>query len=542
MDVITSDNPSVPLPQFVDLTAVVATVTGEEKEKEEEEEEEGASTLVVGATPPLPAELLQKIVMYLSSPRDLARAAAVCSVWREVVQDPYMWKQRAIEKWGADVIQSINPPHSWHDFYIKRVGRVWQPLKKRLRSPLDLSQERFCHDPWRMLATIMIFSRTSGGPTIRAVIHAFFKLCPTPAALLSTDRNAIMDIVKPCGLNAARTKALYAFTGAWLTTDWKQPIELFGIGHLGNASYHIFCFEKWETTHTTDKSLKAYIEWKKRVKNGTLTEQEQHQNALLQQLLADEEDQEEEENEAENEKLLLLLNNNNNKRKRSLSTSPEKRKEFPQTKKARCSRSEANEKKKQKEAKEKAHKKAKKHKEEEQEEKPSRAMKPRLRESVDASSNYTTATTTTTTTTTDTTATPPPTPRGPMLRRSLSSRRLFPRSESLPKLLSVPTPASPESVSQKKSLPLATTTTATTATTATTTKKRRLPLLEEESSHNTKGKKHKRVLVVGKNKHDTSNTIQHAAANKRHKKQKDDDVHSSCVLRRSTRTTKSQKH
>jgi hypothetical protein len=49
--------------------------------------------------------------------------------------------------------------------------------------------------------------------------------------------------------------------GDYVTKNWKNAKELFGIGKYGNDSYKIFCVNQWKSVRPTDVKLKKYVNW-----------------------------------------------------------------------------------------------------------------------------------------------------------------------------------------------------------------------------------------------------------------------------------------
>lgn len=50
-------------------------------------------------------------------------------------------------------------------------------------------------------------------------------------------------------------------SGDYVTKNWKNAKELFGIGKYGNDSYKIFCVNQWKSVRPTDVKLKKYVNW-----------------------------------------------------------------------------------------------------------------------------------------------------------------------------------------------------------------------------------------------------------------------------------------
>ena len=59
------------------------------------------------------------------------------------------------------------------------------------------------------------------------------------------------------------TRGIISFADEYLSKDWKQPIELYGIGKYGNDSYRIFCQGEWTKVKPRDHMLNKYHDWLK---------------------------------------------------------------------------------------------------------------------------------------------------------------------------------------------------------------------------------------------------------------------------------------
>ncbi|CAM9318952.1 unnamed protein product, partial [Scytosiphon promiscuus] len=122
----------------------------------------------------------------------------------------------------------------WLAFYLRRIGHraAWP-------SPLDLLQEHYSEDAYRLLACCILCSRTSGGDTVKDAVEAFFKACPTPTSVLSVDQEELRKTLLPLGLN--REIIVKRFAEGFLRSAWHDPSELHGCGRFASDSWQIFC-------------------------------------------------------------------------------------------------------------------------------------------------------------------------------------------------------------------------------------------------------------------------------------------------------------
>ena len=127
-------------------------------------------------------------------------------------------------------------------------------------SPYGLLEEELFTDPWKLLVACMLLNKTTGSQ-VRRGIWELFTLCPTPAAATAVDVSAIETIIQPLGLFRKRAVAVQKMSEEYLNKQWKDPIELYGIGQYAADAYYIFCRGLWREVEPEDKDLKRYKEW-----------------------------------------------------------------------------------------------------------------------------------------------------------------------------------------------------------------------------------------------------------------------------------------
>ena len=76
----------------------------------------------------------------------------------------------------------------------------------------------------------------------------------------------LYNIIQLCGLGNKRSVALIRMSREFLTKNWQEPRELFGLGEYANDSWRIFI--KNEMISPKDKELRKYIEWKRDLQGG----------------------------------------------------------------------------------------------------------------------------------------------------------------------------------------------------------------------------------------------------------------------------------
>lgn len=62
-------------------------------------------------------------------------------------------------------------------------------------------QERHAKDAYCLLASCILFSRTSGAPAVKEVVSEFFEIFPTPTSVVDADLEILRAVLLPLGLN-----------------------------------------------------------------------------------------------------------------------------------------------------------------------------------------------------------------------------------------------------------------------------------------------------------------------------------------------------
>ena len=109
-------------------------------------------------------------------------------------------------------------------------------------SPLDLMQEYYAHDAWRLLISCVLMSRVSSHNTKSVAIAAFFSTWPTPSAALAAAPEALQAVMHPLGLFPNRLQSIVAVSERFLSQpafhiELKGDCKIFGIGEFGLQSF-----------------------------------------------------------------------------------------------------------------------------------------------------------------------------------------------------------------------------------------------------------------------------------------------------------------
>ncbi len=132
----------------------------------------------------------------------------------------------------------------------------WIPPK----SPYNLIQEELYEDPWKILVAC-VFCNLTRRFTAEPVLRQFFKAYPTPKKAMNANISKLEEMLKPIGLSSKRAKTLVRMSREYIEKDWKEPIELYGIGKYGNDAWKIFCTQGWKNVQPKDHALSWYHDW-----------------------------------------------------------------------------------------------------------------------------------------------------------------------------------------------------------------------------------------------------------------------------------------
>ena len=132
----------------------------------------------------------------------------------------------------------------------------WHPPK----SPFNLIQEQLYEDPWRVLVAC-IFCNLTRRDTAEPLIWKFFKKYPTAEVAAKASTKDLEFFLQPLGLSKRRAKSLKKMSQEYISKQWKEPIELYGIGKYANDAWKIFCTPDWKNVSPKDHALSWYHNW-----------------------------------------------------------------------------------------------------------------------------------------------------------------------------------------------------------------------------------------------------------------------------------------
>lgn len=127
-------------------------------------------------------------------------------------------------------------------------------------SPYKLLQEIYINQPWKSMICCILLNRTSR-KQVDSVIGYLFRTFEDAVDMAQADPEILSEMLKSLGFQNKRAKTLIRFSKDWISIDWKDPKELYGIGQYAADSYDIFYNNKTDIK-PKDGVLVKYIEWK----------------------------------------------------------------------------------------------------------------------------------------------------------------------------------------------------------------------------------------------------------------------------------------
>ena len=67
--------------------------------------------------------------------------------------------------------------------------------------------------------------------------------------------------MQPLGLHRRRARTLVALSAAFVEGEWKEALELPGVGRYAADAHTIFCLGRYKEMEPQDHALKWYVEW-----------------------------------------------------------------------------------------------------------------------------------------------------------------------------------------------------------------------------------------------------------------------------------------
>lgn len=129
----------------------------------------------------------------------------------------------------------------------------------KTESPFLLLQEIYNEYPWRVLICCIMLNCTSR-KQVDLVRDKFFEKYPDPTSARDADSLEMSELIAILGFKNKRTATIKRFSNDWLSQEWCEPNELYGIGKYAQDSWEIFQKGNLDV-EPTDGVLKKYLEW-----------------------------------------------------------------------------------------------------------------------------------------------------------------------------------------------------------------------------------------------------------------------------------------
>jgi len=132
----------------------------------------------------------------------------------------------------------------------------WNPPK----SPLNLVQELYFGDDWKVLVCCILLNLTTH-KQVRKILPSLFKRYPEPDFMILADEDDLREILQPLGFSNKRAKTLIRFSRDYINNSWSSAKELHGCGKYADDAWHMFCKGDWENIAPNDHALNYYYSY-----------------------------------------------------------------------------------------------------------------------------------------------------------------------------------------------------------------------------------------------------------------------------------------
>ncbi|TKW02811.1 hypothetical protein SEVIR_7G037400v4 [Setaria viridis] len=127
------------------------------------------------------------------------------------------------------------------------------------RSPYNLLQERYAHDPWKVIIICMLLN-LSKGDQVRKKLEGFFERYPDAQTACTADPEKMAEYLAPLGLQRVKANRIHKLSKAYVEEEWTYITELCGVGKYAADAYAIFCAGRATEVVPEDHKLVDY--WK----------------------------------------------------------------------------------------------------------------------------------------------------------------------------------------------------------------------------------------------------------------------------------------
>ena len=110
---------------------------------------------------------------------------------------------------------------------------------------------------WQHMVGVICLNLTNR-VQVKAVLPKLFKKYPNPITFIRGHSSTQKKMLKPLGMVNKRLERLKKMSIDFLTWDYKDAKDLYGIGKYGDDSYRIF-YKNETPKNVQDKELKKYL-------------------------------------------------------------------------------------------------------------------------------------------------------------------------------------------------------------------------------------------------------------------------------------------
>ncbi|XP_019875178.2 methyl-CpG-binding domain protein 4 [Aethina tumida] len=144
-------------------------------------------------------------------------------------------------------------------------SKVTIPAFVPAKSPHNLVEEEFYHNPWGLLVATIFLNKTSC-TLAKPFLDQFLKDYPDPRAVLKSKPEDLERYFHTIGLRK-RSVQIWKMSRDFVHKKWRRVRDLHGIGRYGEDAFRMFVLGDF-TEVPKDRFLKIYREWYLKVAVG----------------------------------------------------------------------------------------------------------------------------------------------------------------------------------------------------------------------------------------------------------------------------------
>ena len=122
---------------------------------------------------------------------------------------------------------------------------------------IDIIQEKYKHDPWKVLVCCILLNQTTN-QQVRPIITSFFQKWPDSFSVSERDSKEIRDLIRPTGFQNVKSKRIIGLSQKWSSGE-RNLKHLPGVGKYAMEAWRIFIDGDMNFT-PSDKKLRIYVD------------------------------------------------------------------------------------------------------------------------------------------------------------------------------------------------------------------------------------------------------------------------------------------